>query len=149
MNKKIINRDVLLLIEAINMLEAVSPNLPIKIFYANNKNKHSLEKPFKDIQDVRVKLMGKYGIKDEKSPQGFELEKDGKSFAFKTKEDKEKFIKEFDSILEEEVKLDLYKININSFEGVNVSKADFPLIDTYFDFFVTSLNDVNANLKAE
>ena len=130
------NRDIMILADAIRSLEIAYPDLPIKIHYANNKNRRIIAGTIKDVEGAKTKLLEKYGIVDKDSPAGFKIEKDGRSFSFKNKDAKKKFEEEINPIMEEEVKLDLYMIDIDEFTGINVSKQTFPLIDYYIDMLI-------------
>jgi len=130
------NSEVLSLFESINMLEMSKPNLPVKIFYANSKNRTKLQNLYKNINDSRFKLLDEYGIKDEKSQIGYKLDKDGRTFLFKDDNSKDKFSKELEPILEIENNVDFFKITIDEFEGLEFDRSQFPLVDIYLDWLV-------------
>lgn len=133
---KLQNRDVLQLFETINLMNAVLPKLPAKVTYANGKNIAALSDAYEVVNKTRFKLTEQYGIKDEKSPVGFKLENDGRTLAFKSKEDREKFEKEFTPILDEKVEVDLYTLSIDYFDGVEIDKKTIPSIDFYNKWLV-------------
>lgn len=137
MKKKIQNKDILTLFEAINMLELTNPDLPFKVFYANNKNRNRIKEPFKEINNGRFKLLETHGIKDPKSPVGYKLEKDKRTFAFKDLKSRTKFEDELAPILSEEVEIDFYTIGIDEFENVKADRKQFPLVDFYLEWLVT------------
>ena len=128
---KLQNRDILILFETINLMDVVLTKLPAKITYANGKNKAALIDAYEAVNKTRFKLTEQYGIKDEKSPVGFKLEKDGRTLAFKDKESREKFEKEFKPILDEEVEINIYTLSIDYFDGVEIDKTTIPTIDAY------------------
>lgn len=136
MTTKVKNSDILSLFEAINMLEMSKPNLPVKIFYANSKNRGKLQPLYKDINDSRFKLLDQYGIKDSSNHIGYKLEEDGRTFSFKSDKDREKFSEELAPILEMETDVTFFKIKIDEFEGLEFDRTNFPLIDVYLDWLV-------------
>ena len=133
---KLKNRDVLTLFETINLMDIVLTKLPAKVTYANGRNKAVLNDAYEAVNKTRFKLTEQYGIKDEKSPVGFKLEKDNRTLAFKSKEDRDKFEKEFKPILDEEIDVDLYTLSIDYFDGVEIDKSTIPSIDFYNKWLV-------------
>lgn len=133
---KIKNSDVLALFESINMLETSKPNLPVKIFYANSKNRTKLQPLYKDINDSRFKLLEEHGIKDSTNQIGYKLEEDGRTFSFKNDKSRDQFSNELAPILDMETEIDLFKIKIEEFEGLEFDRTNFPLVDIYLDWLV-------------
>lgn len=133
---KLQNKDILHLFETINLMNAVLPKLPAKVIYANGRNIAVLNDAYEAVNKTRFKLTEQYGIKDEKSPVGFKLENDGRTLAFKSKDDREKFEKEFKPILDIEVDVDLYTFSIDYFDGVEIDKTIIPSIDLYNKWLV-------------
>lgn len=134
---KIKNSEILTLFEAINMLENVKPDLPIKVFYANNKNRNILSTPFDEINKTRMKLLEKYGIIDKESQFGFKLEKDNRTFAFKSKDAKKSFEEDLKPIMDEEVDVAVHKLSIEEFNGIDIERKSFPLLDIYLQILIT------------
>ena len=135
--KKLQNRGVEALLQAINVIEQLDIDLPIKVFYANNKNRDKLEPAYKNIHKAKLKLLEKYGVEDKKSPLGFKLEKDNRTFAFKDAGSKKKFEEEITPIMDEEVTVDIHKLSIEEFSGIGLKKADFPMLDVYLEHIVS------------
>ena len=130
------NRDILQLFETIALMDTVLSRLPAKVTYANGRNRAALIDAYEAVNKTRGKLIEQYGIKDEKSPMGYKLEKDGRSLAFKSNEDKKKFEDEFKPILDEEVEINLYTLSIDYFDGVEIDKTTIPTIDLYNKWLV-------------
>lgn len=131
MKIKITNRDLLNLYDAINTLEMLVDKLSIKVYYAHQKTMEHIEKPHETVNKMRFNLLEKYGVKDEKSPIGYKLEKDGRSFEFKSKGDKKKFEDELHPILDEEIEVDIHRISIDEYEGIDLSRQEYPYINFY------------------
>ena len=133
---KLKNRDVLQLFETIALMDNVLSKLPAKVTYANGRNRAALMDAYEAVNKTRGKLIEQYGVKDEKSPVGYKLEKDGRTLAFKNADEKEKFEKEFKPILDEEVEINLYTLSIDYFDGVEIDKETIPTIDFYNKWLV-------------
>ena len=133
---KLKNRDVLPLFETINIMDAMFPELPAKVTYANGRNISALSSVYEAVNKARQKLVEKYGIKDEKSPVGYKLEEDKRTLAFKNDEDRKKFEDDFKPILDEEVNIDLYLISIEAFGDMKIDKKKIPTIHMYNKWLV-------------
>jgi hypothetical protein len=113
MSKEKLSQGVLLTLDnAMSMLEQTKDKLPFKVWYGLNKNRKAMESYLKIVKESREKLLLEY----------VELEEDGKSF--KT------------IILEEEVELDIYKLDINDFESISTNLRDQPLLGVIIEYLL-------------
>jgi hypothetical protein len=83
--------------------------LPIKMSYWLGRNIQRLSSEIKDIDKKRVELVKKYGVENEQHQ--FNV----------TPENKDKFVKEFEELLSEEVEIDIKQYTIEEFGNAQLS----------------------------
>lgn len=109
------------LVNAVQSLGIISKkDLPVKASYALSKNIQKIDNELKAFNETRTKLFDKY---DEK------VKKEGKDLTRIPKEKVEIFQEELNAILDQEVEIDLWMIDINGFGETNVTTGDLMAID--------------------
>jgi len=108
------------LVNAVQSLGIISKkDLPVKTSYALSKNIQKIDTELKAFNETRTKLFEKYGEK---------VKEDGKDLTRIPKEKVEIFQKELNTILDQEVEIDLWMIDINEFGCANKNSIDSKIL---------------------
>jgi len=103
----------------------MNANLDIKIAYTLGRIANKIGQELKTVEDLRVKLVEKYGDKDEKGQHVVPEDK------------KEEFWTEYSELLEAEVELDFNKITLEKLAKVNMTPAEM----IYLDYLIEEVKD--------
>lgn len=96
--------------------------LDFKLSYRLGKITKKLVDEFKVIEDERMKLITKFGIKDEKKG------------STSVPEDKlEEFLKEFNAILDTEIDLEVALIPVDLIEGIKLSANEVSALEKFVE----------------
>lgn len=138
MSKEKLSQGVLLTLDnAMSMLEQTKDKLPFKVWYGLNKNRKAMESYLKIVKESREKLLLEY-VELEEDGKSFKTIQEGNAITFKFKDDssRESFDKEMTPILEEEVEVDIYKLDINDFESISTNLRDQPLLGVIIEYLL-------------
>lgn len=119
------------LIKSMNNL--IDKELPIKIAYKLKKMYQKLESEARIYEENRIKLLDKYGKKDDKGE--FIVENNKIIIPDDRKED---FLKEFEELQEIEVEFDFEPIKETEIKDLKISASDLMNLDKVIEFIEVS-----------
>jgi len=123
MNVKITNKEIVSNIGAIANL--AQKDLPVKASYAIGKNKVKLDKLYELCEAERVKLVNKYGPKDENK----ELILDDNGLVHFTKENIPLYNDAYKELLEIENDVEIHQFKLEVIENYNMKADELTAID--------------------
>lgn len=111
--------------------------VPIKLTYAVSKNLKKIAKEAKELEEFRRDLLKKVAELDESGTIKQEMDEEGNNtgrVVFKSDEDRERFNKDLTELYEEEVQLQLHKVNMDDIDefGIENYKLIF-ILDWMFE----------------
>lgn len=106
-------------IEALNKIIAVP--LSVKVSYYLSKTIKVINEELTHLEETRIKLVEKYGQKDEKGETSV------------TKENFPKFVEEFKQLLSEEVEINIKPIKLSEVLDVKLSALDILALGTLLE----------------
>ena len=102
------------------MNKILDAQLPASIAFKLTKLLKSLNDEIKSIEDQRVKLVSKYGEKDENNSVSV------------SETNKESFMKEFGELLNTDIEIQWEPVSIEKFDGLNLSANDLLKVSFLF-----------------
>ena len=106
------------------LAKVASSEMPINMSFKFARMLKALNEEYSTIEEQRVGLVQKHGEKVSDSEH-----------QIKSDEQKEKFMKDFEKLLDEEIDVDYEKISINDMQGINISPQELSILSfTFTDF---------------
>ena len=102
------------------MNKVLETPLPVSVSYHLGKVFKSLNDELKSVEEQRIKLVEKFGSKEE-----------GKEVSV-SDENKEKFLKEFSELLETSVEIEWTPLSVSKFDNIQLTVADLSKISFLF-----------------
>jgi hypothetical protein len=137
MEKLTMTQGALLTLEqAISMFENSQSELPFKIWYGLNKTRKSIAPQLEVINESRTKLLDKHV---EKADNGqYKTKEVGQAiiFDFKSDKDRESFDEAMKPVLEEEIDVSLYKMDLDLFDSMSTTLREQPLLGIIIEYLV-------------
>ena len=123
-----------------SLSKLVDKELNIKVAYKLSKTLKVIGEELSELEEARQKLVKKYSDKTKTDKDSEVSEQDLKV----SKENEQKFFKEYSQLLEEEVEFDVQPISIEKLEDVSLSPRDISFLS---DIIICDGQDETNNKK--
>lgn len=123
-----------------SLSKLVDKELNIKVAYKLSKTLKVIGEELSELEEARQKLVKKYSDKTKTDKDSEVNEQDLKV----SKENEQKFFKEYSQLLEEEVEFDVQPISIEKLEDVSLSPRDISFLS---DIIICDGQDETNNKK--